>query len=351
MTFKKLNLDRSKIDEVIQEWASLDQKPEPQKKGTGYHYRIKKDGSEVLLIIYLNHDGTTSLNPTAGKNRDASIDLANYIKEKCLIAERKNFSLSFKSVPEEDFSLLLDFLCNDLDAEIILDEPSSTGRLLKIKGPSDDEITVTYYNTKTVHVQGKPLNLYVEVKLFFYEILSFEQVVKHEAETYKIDLDVDDIKNELLAYLPTAFSFLDEKLVKIITPALSLIKLEIPLEDYSSFVFPALKGLEGYIRQLLRHKGNEDGVKKVGRIGSLFIKGANKCFLLQDFAKSDIACDVTCNALEKAYSFWMPRRHPYFHVDKHISMTPIIYNKKDAETIVHETLTLIEETYSKIKLK
>ena len=110
MTFKKLNLDRSKIDEVIQEWAGLDQKPEPQKKGTGYHYRVKKDATEVLLIIYLNHDGTTTLNTTAGKNRDVLTELANYIKENCLFTERKNFSLSFKSVSEEKFSLLLSFL-------------------------------------------------------------------------------------------------------------------------------------------------------------------------------------------------------------------------------------------------
>ena len=351
MTFKKLNLNRSQIDEVIQEWAGLDQKPEPQKKGSGYHYCVQKNGIQVLLIIYLNNDGTTTLSPTAGKHIDSSIGLANHIREKCLITERKNFHLSFKSVSEKKFSLLLDFLCEDLGAEITHDKTSTTQRLLKIKGPFNDEITLTYYNTKTVLVQGKPLNLYVEVKLFFYEILSFEEVVEKEAKTYEIDLDVKSIRYELGQYMPKAYPFLEEKLVKIITPSLSLMKLTILLEDYSSFVFPALRGLEGYIRQLLQLKGKENFVKFVGPLGSLFkSEDLNKYCGLQDFAKSDIGCEQTCEALEKAYNHWKSKRHPVFHIDKRINMTPIIYDKKTAEALVLETLTLIEETYSKIKL-
>ena len=98
MTFKNLNIDRNKIDETIQEWAGLDNKPEPLKKGAGTHYCITKDGREVRLIIYFKNDGTTSIDPTAGKNRELSKELAEYIKDKCLISERKSFSLSFKDV-------------------------------------------------------------------------------------------------------------------------------------------------------------------------------------------------------------------------------------------------------------
>ena len=126
MNFKKLNLGRRKIDEAIQEWAGLDQKPEPVKKGNGYHYSVQKDGVDVLLIIYLNGDGTTTLNPTAGKNRDAANVLAEHIRNKCLITEKKDFGLSFKNVSEENFSRLLSFLCETLKAEITNDKTTST---------------------------------------------------------------------------------------------------------------------------------------------------------------------------------------------------------------------------------
>jgi|GEM_PF-1506183 len=350
MTFKNLNIDRNKIDETIHEWAGLDNKPEPLKKGAGAHYCITKDGREVRLIMYFKNDGTTSIDPTAGKNRELSKELAEYIKDKCLITERKSFSLVFKDVSDEDFSLLLEFLTKELGGNVTEDNRSDTRRLLRVKGPLKDEIVITYYNNKTVLVQGKPLNLYIEIKLFFYEILSFEQVVKTEADTYKVDLDVEEIRHELESYLPTAFSFLNDRLIRILTPSLSLTKLDIQMEDYSSFAFPALRGLEGYIRQLLKFKGNDDGVKNANKLGSLFKEDVNDYSWLQDFAKSDIDCDATCSALEKSYNFWKSKRHPYFHVDKHIQMTPIIWNKRDAEAIIHEALTLIEETYSQIIL-
>jgi hypothetical protein len=350
MTFKNLNIDRNKIDETIQRWAGLDSKPEPLKKGAGAHYCITKDGREIRLIMYFKNDGTTSIDPTAGKNREISKELAEYIKDKCLITDRKSFSLSFKDVSDEDFSLLLEFLTKELEANVTEDNRSDIRRLLRVKGRLKDEIVITYYNNKTVLVQGKPLNLYIEIKLFFYEILSFEQVVKTESDTYKVDLNVAEIRHELESYLPTAFSFLDDRLIRILTPSLSLAKLDIQMEDYSSFAFPALRGLEGYIRQLLKFKGNDGGVKNANKLGSLFKEDVNDYSWLQDFAKSDIDCDATCSALEKSYNFWKSKRHPYFHVDRHIQMTPIIWNKGDAETIIHEALTLIEETYSQIIL-
>ena len=350
MGFKNLNIDLRKIDKAIQKWAGLDKIIEPIKKGAGDHYYVTRDnGEEAHLVIYKKKDGTTTIDPTAGKNLNLSIELAEYIKENCLITRRKNFSLSFRSVAPEDFSLLLEFLQQDLGATIIQDDQSDKYRFLKIRGRFNDELAVKYYKNQTVLVQGKPLILYVEVKLFFYEILSFEQVVKKEGETYKIDLDVNDVWHELESCLPTAFSFLDEKLIKIITPSLSLMKLEIVLDDYASFVFPALKGLEGYMRQLLKFKGNGNDVRNAGRLGSLFNrKDARGYYCLQDFAKSDIDCDETCKSIERAYNYWLSKRHPFFHVNNQINMTRIIYDKETAEALVYETLGLIEETYSKI---
>ena len=351
MSLKNLNIDRTKIDAAIQKWAGLEEKIEPIKKGSGYHYSVTKDGQEALLIIYLKKDGTCTISPGAGKHPELSKQLAEYLKENCLITKRKNFSLSFRNVSPDNFSLLMDFLINELNSKILEDDKSETRRLLRIKGQFEDEVSISYYNNETVLVQGKPLNLYTEIKLFFYEILSFEQVVQTEAAIYEIDIKTADVRNELESYLPSAFSFIDDRIIKIITPSLSLMKLEIELEDYTSFVFPALRGLEGYIRQLLRMKGREDGVKKANKIGSLFVEDVNKISCLQDFAKLDIQCDDTCHALERAYNFWKSKRHAYFHTDGHVQMTPIIWKKADAEAILNDTLVLIEDTYSQIALK
>ncbi len=348
MNFKNLNIDQSRIDEVIQEWCGIDDKPEATSKGNGYHYRVKKDGNEALIVLYKKTDGTITIDPSVGKNPELSKELAEHIVDKCLITKRKSFSLSFRDVNEETYNLLRDFLTENIKAEIVEEKNTSLQKQLKVKGPFKDELSIIYYNNKTVLIQGKPLNLYVETKLFFYDILSFEEVVKTEADTYEIDIKVQDIRVELESYLPNSYSFLDDRIIKIITPALTLAKLEIVLEDYSSFAFPALRGLEGYIRKLLTAKGNENHVKSCGKLGSLFRKDHDNIERLQEFARDDIECDMTVAALEKSYNLWISKRHPYFHVDTRTEMTPIIWKKENAEDLIFVVLQTIEETYSQI---
>ena len=349
MSYKNLNLDRGKIDNTIQEWAGVSELPKPIKKGNGLHYCVSKNGNEIRLIVYLKNDGTTSIDVAAGKNRELSKEAAEYIVNKCLIAQKKNFTLSFKNVDIEAFELLLDFLKEEIGAEIIEEKESDSQRILKMKGPDSDTVTITYYSNKTVLIQGKPLNLYIEIKLFFYEILSFEEVIQKEAECYEIDLNVDDIRNELKSFLPGAHSFLEDKVIKAITPSLALTKISIVLEDYSCFIFPVLKGLEGYMRQLLKEKAKEDSTKN-SQIGKLFREDPNNHSYVQDFVREEIGCGKTCQALEGLYNFWRSKRHPYFHMGRNIMTTPLIYDEGTATALIHDSLNLIEKSFNDIGL-
>jgi len=81
MSFKNLNIDRNKIDVAIQEWAGLEEKIKPVKKGNGYHYSVPKEDEEALLIIYFKNDGTCTINPASGKYPELTKQLAEYIKK------------------------------------------------------------------------------------------------------------------------------------------------------------------------------------------------------------------------------------------------------------------------------
>lgn len=344
MSYKKLNIDQGKISAVIKKWSDTDANPTTQKKGLATHYSILKDGKNVLLIAYFNAGGTTTLNPNSGTYPELSKEIADLIVENCLISERQNTTLSFKDISDEAFDLLIEYLSDVLEASVSSD-PVGHGIQYRAKGLYKDEISITRYNNKTTLIQGKPLNLYIETKLFLYEYLSIEEVVKKESDSYNIKISVDDVQKELKSYLPTAFDFLDEKLVKIITPALSLIKLNMPLDDYSSFAFPVLRGMEGYIRQLLNLKAKR-AISNTKKLSALFQDNGE----LLDFVKADISCGETCNALVRTYGFYKSKRHPYFHIGNHIATAPLLWNKKDAEAIISEGLGLIEETYAGIKL-
>ena len=171
-----------------------------------------------------------------------------------------------QNIDEEDFQLLIQYL-EEIDGAEIIDSSDGEGiRRNRLKSKYKDEITISYYNTKTLLIQGRPLYLFQEAKLFLYELLPLEQVAATESKTYKIDIKADKIRDELKAFMPTAVGFLDEKILKILTPALSLRKIDIDIEDYSSFAFPALRGLEGYIKQLLQTKGSDENVRYVKKL-------------------------------------------------------------------------------------
>jgi len=147
--------------------------------------------------------------------------------------------------------------------------------------------------------------------------------------------------------MPSAVKFLDGKILKIMTPALALNVINIDLDDYSCFSFPALRGLEGYVKQLL--KANYKEYKNTSNIGALFRhQDGQPFFHLQKFVKNEINCVNTIEAIEISYNLYFSRRHPYFHIDKHIETTPIIESKEDAQSINVEILTTIESTYQKI---
>jgi hypothetical protein len=348
MDFKDLNLDRSKIDEAIKECSGPGSQISCIKKGNGYHHTIKKNGKEALIIFFFNKGGTTTLNCNVGKNPELSLEIAKGIKDKTLITQKKSFSLAFRDVEEENFNLLKEYL-SELKAINFEDTPSEVrSKIIRYKSPYGDEITITYYSNKTLMIQGRPLYLYTEIKLFFYEILSLEDVVKKENETYEINITTKDIRNELEGFIPNAFRFLDEKIIKVLTPSIFLNKLNVELEDYSAFLFPALRAMEGYMRQLIRIKGKTPQVRNVNKIGSLFNDPQDGNYQLLDFAKDDIACLATCNALEITYSFWQSKRHPLFHISKIYETTPIVYRKDQAEALLLEILKTVEDTYSKI---
>jgi len=348
MSLKSLNLDQSKLDDAITEFG-LDEDPVIDKKGTGYNYTIKKDGEKALIIFYFNKDGTTTINPNVGRNTTLSNEFAQFVKEKCLITSINIGSVSGTNISEDDFLFLFEYLEENIpDMKILKSEESDGDKRYRLKSPYNDEVTLTYYHTETVLLQGRPLFLFQEIKLFLYDLLTFEEVVANESKTYKIDLKIEQVRQELKAFMPTAFGFLEEKIIKILTPSVSLIKLDIPLEDYSSFAFPALRGLEGYIRQLLIAKGKTDTVRNTRKLGAIFDKGSNSEWKLIDEIKKDIPCNKTCYALVSAYSLLDSRRHPYFHVRTQIETTPIIWNKKDSESLIFEVFSTIEQTYSQI---
>ncbi len=349
--FKGLHLDRDKLPEYINEFcqntfAQYNVSEISQMSGPQHRCEIVGDGKEFLVDFYFNGDGTTTIQPKVGKNQDTSLKLATEILTKLQYkgTDTRGSSYSVSPIEKEDVSLVIEYL-SELEGVELVNRSCNTSNkyeLFQFKSKIGDKITLKYYENKRFQIQGKPLYLYQEVTCLLSGYFPFDEMIKKQSEFFSVDIDPKEVRTEMQELLPNAYAILDETLRKILSASLAYRNIDIQLEDYSSFVFPALRVLEGYLKVLLGKKG-----VRVGKKFDMFDHNG-KTFELNLNTKDTIGCTKTITAVESLYNYYNANRHGLFHVETVTSATRIIKNKETADSIINEVLSLIEDTYSDI---
>lgn len=339
MSFKAISLDRALINSSLANYEN-GIRVESEQKDKFIEYKITFSNQCVALLhVYFNKDGST-LNYKVGKNQPLSLEIAEYIKEKCAVGGNiTKPSLSINNVTDEKFLLVLEFLKEECGASISEATEIQHGKQYKIMGKQGDTLTFNLFNTKKLQIQGKPLLLYSEVIEILSELFDYKEIIQAQLKVVQIDITVEEVVSELKILMPNAYGFIGEKLVSIISPALSLRKLDIPLADYSCFAFPALRGLEGYVKLLFAENLNIT-IGKDG-FGIHLSKDLELKFDIR--AKTEIKI---CHAIENSYKYYRSQRHGLFHSDAIPTMTRIISDKNEANTIIEKAIQIIEETYT-----
>lgn len=207
------------------------------------------------------------------------------------------------------------------------------------KGPNGDTLTIKSYKNGTVQFQGKNAHLASLAWDYLINVLSVEDTLTKQSETYEIKVTVDQIKSELEAQVPVAHQFIEDTVRKQLSAALMLCKIVVPLEDHAAVAFPALRGLEGFIKQVLL----KSGLKPIDKspIGDYFEqKVAGKYVLKKNYA--DHIGLPYVNILENSYTFYFNQRHGLFHMATHVETSRILGSFEDAKRIVFDVLDMIE---------
>lgn len=352
--FKGLTLDRDKLPEWIEEYA--ESKFETYEiseikhiAATQHRCTINGDYKEVQIDFYYADNGKTTLRPI-GKHFDVSFELATSILNK---VEYKNIdnsrSYSVHPLNSEDFLFLTEYL-EDLEGikKVGYDENEKNGyTLYQYVGKIGDKITLKYFQNKRLQIQGKPAFLYQEVACFLSPFFPFDEVVKNQAEFYSVNIRPEEIRKEMKELLPSAYNILGENLKKILAGSLALQKIDIDLEDYSSFVFPALKTLEGVIKEILLSNGVPD--ERVEKFGDLFgYNGIQRKYVYSNLNGAMINDGAVKVALGDLYTYYNRNRHRLFHVEAVDAATSIIETKQQADQIISKVLELIEKAHTDI---
>lgn len=344
MSYKNLPLDRSLIDNALRDFNSSI-KFTSNVKGTKQSYEISIEGEQkaALVHFFFNGNGKTTIQFNQGRNTPLGERIAEHIVKTCSIVVASKENLSIKDLDDESFGMLCEYL-QDCCGCHLSEVDFAQGKRVTARGGQGDNITLTYYKTKTFIMQGTPLMVHSQVIEFLSNVCDLEDVIESQLAQIKVDITPNQVFNDMSCQLPTSFNELDNTVKALISPSVALLKLDIQLTDYTVLAFPALRGLEGYIKYLFSTKGIV-----IGRDGFAEFLNNEYYTTLSDSARKQIGCDKTCTAINKCYSFYRNERHGLFHANGFLANTRMLDTKRDAESIVNGVLNLIEESHCIIR--
>ncbi len=354
--FKSLHLDRDNLYDWITEFASENFAESSVSEislisGNQHRCKINANEKEILIDFYYNIDNTTTIQPKVGQEKDISVKIANHILSKLSFKETdvKSRSYSVHPISPDEVKVIDEYLQELSGVELLSRNRNESNKytLYQYKSKIGDKITLKHYDNQRLQIQGKPMYLYQEVTCLLSSYFPFDEVIKQQAEFFSIDLDPKEVRDEMQLLLPNAYDVIGDKMRKVLSASLALRKIDIQLEDYSSFVYPALKTLEGYIKILFL---NHDIIINKDGFGEYFSYwGKQPLYVLRPDPREKIHCEITVNALEECYSYYYKHRHSLFHAESITESTRIIEKKENADAFIAEILNLMETTCSQIK--
>lgn len=343
---KSVFIDREKIPLFINEigkniWGNFIAS-DLEKKGNQNRCIINADGQNAILDFYFNADGTTTVCAT-GSNMEISTQLKVILEERHTYSTKcEGQTYSFKNIPGEWAERLIEYLkelTNNNFSQKSIENPKH--EMYKFNSTMGDLLCINLYETGTLTLQGKPAYLCSEaISLLSYcKEISIDDIVNTVNCLHSVDIKPDDVRSEMERLLPKSYHGIDDMILKLLSPSISLRKIKMPIEDYSCYAFPALRALEGYIKFLFDTKGNVS-------VGYTFYQIFNGNKLVSNIA---VLFNVNCqHELERLYGYLKNNRHVIFHTEQILIGTTILESKTEADEIVNEVLNLIETSYINI---
>lgn len=305
---------------------------------------VTKDakGDEIYSYLYnevehkfkLYHlgNGTFTVGQCSGYCKETYNFFAEKIKSECG-GDNLPFDYTRAGLAPKANEILAFLQANGANIED--DKEHATHRQLRIRGPQKDTLTIKIYNNKAVQFQGKRLNLASLLCDYLTNILSLDDAISSQIEIFSIPLTIVQVKDSFEARAPIACQYIKDIVRAQLSSALALTCVQLPVEDHSYIAYPALRGLEGFMKDVLVAAGF--GPASNADFSDYF---QNKA-LRPDQARH--AGPVKTDVLNRCYPLWSDQRHRLFHMDAP-SDTSRMLNAAEAVQIVNRVLDLINNS-------
>lgn len=322
--------------EGLEKWATKEWNAKSE-TARMYVYMLENNYKDLIKIEFMKVKGHSNNKYNEKADQLAKIALKDRVKS---INSGGNW-FTIPAFKKEELETIIDLMkeeLSELKVNVTCDKDARYVSKLKLE---EDEITITLYKTgnKTLMIQGSMSTLFQMFLTYINELLGIDKiktvinkVCKNNIDNKKIDDDYKKICPELPADYPNSC-------INLIKQSIINLSYYVEAVDYSQYVFPALRALEGHIKYIC----NKNGIIVTRTFDVFDLDKTNNRYFLT--SKQKISTQ-TKQYIEKLYNYYVLNRHTLFHIGDIIGLadnTRTIETKNEADEIIREVLIMINE--------
>lgn len=334
--YRNINIDRTRLVQTVGEYGGVGIEYRPA--GGLFHLTCQLHGQPFKMAVYENKGGTTTLSSLPPTDKTVFEGVAAHILATCAAGNGGRFDFSTQKFPPEHVEPLLEFLQEGATIEIQREENGYC--LTRLRGNQGDSLTLKLYRNGTLQLQGRRAMLAAHAQDYLMNVLSYADAVRAQMETFAVPVTLQVVEDETAGRLPHAFSRLDSKVGAQLTSAIALTKVNLPLSDYGAVAFPALRGLEGFMKTELGRAGL--GVANVDSFGEYFAPGTVVGrYVMRSPAAETVGAPLAASLVE-CYTLYARERHGIVHMSSDPETSRVLESLDDARRIVFAVIDTIE---------
>lgn len=263
--------------------------------------------------------------------------------------KKGDFWFTVDDILWSDLETILILIEEEYGAESIQKEEKSIayGRSVSLKLGNKDKIMITHYDKGNKFVmQGKPKQLFSAILSYVTELVEVEKIPQIYNDTYKINIDKDEIRTKLQYYMPNAYDKLPEKISKTLHQAVYNLKLDGDMFDGTYLAQPVVRAIDGHLKMILLNLEIIPDWQYIKANGyDMFEKVGAKYRLCSD--RYGKATAEQAKYIGNCYTFFNSNRNKLSHWDDPTAPldTTDLLNVGRAHDLIKRTLALIDEYY------
>lgn len=312
-------------------------------------YKVILDEFTFEVDFFVSKGNRYTISYKRGSKQDVSKDFADYIVDRLGTVNTTDNNKGFTvNISCDTYNAFMELLSGE---NIVISNKRESDKedFQRITSKEyGDTITIHYYKTThNLFIQGRRLQLFDKAVELLSMECSLTDVVSAEIRYADVDIAPEEILKEMETSLGVAYSFLGKAHKAILASGYTFYRINIPLPDYSVFVQPMCRGMEGYMLKLLSN--NNVVMDENYSIGFFFTNEEHKnpLELKQEFV-SMIDNDSIVHELNRLYKWYHKNRHPYSHASDNDAMTAIISKRELADILFKEAVELFKNSYERI---